>query len=669
MDVTRGNFVEALAIVKSFLSTASFVSIDLEFTGLGESRPSQLDTPAVRYQTARADAEPFPPIQFGLSIFRRRPETEEYSNEATSTGDLAQAPSSVPTPNDGNASPSTRPDPDVPRPWQVVTFNFNIFPNAVYYPPTTRYPYYDRMVNLQSSSVHFLITHGFDFMKIFTEGISWVREETEKSLRKHITAVLQKKRNPDQSANTALGKENKKLVEFYREAIDGWLEKLSKSDAQMTEPDAVVLPRIKTFSMPRTSLQRRLVFDVVRDHYPRIFASSMATQERTQLKLELYASAADVLERKKRSIGIEAEEEISKAVGFRYVIDALRESRVPLVVHNGIMDMSKLFANFVSPMPLDLNDFKQELLQAFPLIYDTRWMMQQICDTQESVQKAIYADKARSMDEVIRTLRQLVGKSGQNRLPDVRTLVPTGSVDRNGKYINEAVLTDREIGFEIAEGARPFNLDRDVYCFGRYAVSDEGRYGHEAGFDAMETGKLFIILLHIRKLCGAVGDVDLRCDDDLVSSRNKIYLGSCGGYRYIDIATRSADEDNIYCKGGNVVVITGEWNEGDGENQNSHPQRRRRNLLKRVITGTPFDAGNSSVIQVGPMTMLAVLEKGKVKGHTGKLERDDTVDISSDIQAVIDNGKEIGVEVEPYRDVVSSEPTEAVRDLKRRRCA
>ena len=675
MDVTGRNFVEALAIVKSLLPTATFASIDLEFTGLGESKPSQLDTPPIRYETVRADAETFPPIQLGLSIFRlAQTGSSQYNRESSpSSGkcDAQDALSSLPpAPQQGNGAETPALEPAHPAAWEVATFNFNIFPHAVYFPSTTRYPYYDRIVQLQSSSIHFLMHHGFDFSKLFTNGISWVRGETEANLRKHISSVLEKKYNPTAQSKIAISAEGKKVVEFYREAIGEWVQTVGKDQAKVTEPGELQTPFIKMFTLPRTPGQRRLVFDLISNEFPRVFASTMATQDRTQLKMELYASAADVAEKRDSAMCKEIEEEVSKAVGFRYVIDTLRESKLPIVIHNGLMDLSKLLANFVAPLPAHLDEFKEQVSAAFPFLYDTRWMMQHLCDTNEAVRRAINADNARSMDEVIRTLRRLIAKVEKTVPPEIRTLIPGESVEWRSGHINEAVLSSKGKGTVIKAGVNSEFPIGDRFGFGRYASGDEREFSHEAGFDAVETGKLFTMLLQLSKVDCTPGAFDLACDE-LATFRNRVYLGSCGGFRCINLLTRNQPEENVYLLKGNAVVASGESKEENGAVEDSAPHRRRRRLLLRITAGTGCDVEKSMIVSAARKTTMVVLSRN-TKGQTirhGKRKHIEDTNFTQEVQAVIKNGEDIGVKVISYADALSSQTATDYKDLKKRRCA
>ncbi|CAN8063971.1 unnamed protein product [Agarophyton chilense] len=249
MDVVDINFVTALSILREHLPSADFVSFDLEFTGLGEHRPCQLDTPQVRYNTARDDASAFPPIQFGLCLFRK----------ARSLTSRAESDS-----------------PEVEKNWETLSFNFNLFPRAVYYPPSSRYPLFDKGFKLQSSTVLFLIEHGFDFQKSFRDGVTWLREDQEREYFKLVIEDLRVRRERTCDLNK-LNAEEGMLLKEWTENIEQWFADLKKQNENSSDEGAA--PKIKSFLLPSTPWMRKIICDLVRLRYPRVAAQTIPTQD------------------------------------------------------------------------------------------------------------------------------------------------------------------------------------------------------------------------------------------------------------------------------------------------------------------------------------------------------------------------------------------------------
>lgn len=65
-------------------------------------------------------------------------------------------------------------------------------------------------------------------------------------------------------------------------------------------------------------------------------------------------------------------DELDQSIGFSRVIDVLSKSKKPIVGHNALLDFVYVFNQFYKPLPPTLAEFKQELVELFPVIYDTK---------------------------------------------------------------------------------------------------------------------------------------------------------------------------------------------------------------------------------------------------------------------------------------------------------
>ena len=70
------------------------------------------------------------------------------------------------------------------------------------------------------------------------------------------------------------------------------------------------------------------------------------------------------------------ENTIKHHVGFSQVFKMLVKSRKPLVGHNLLMDLMLIYHHLYQPLPASLTEFKQNLLQLFSCIIDTK----QLCN-------------------------------------------------------------------------------------------------------------------------------------------------------------------------------------------------------------------------------------------------------------------------------------------------
>lgn len=127
MDVIKKNLIAVVPQFSESLENCDFVSFDCEFTGLSDSLSSNpyLFDHEQYYKMSRNNVMKFQIIQVGLSTFKAVDK----------------------------------------RKFECNSYNFYIFP--------TKY-LKERFFLCQSSSLQFLANSGFDFNKLFKEGISYV---------------------------------------------------------------------------------------------------------------------------------------------------------------------------------------------------------------------------------------------------------------------------------------------------------------------------------------------------------------------------------------------------------------------------------------------------------------------------------------------------------------
>ncbi|KAG8230255.1 hypothetical protein J437_LFUL009793, partial [Ladona fulva] len=138
-EIFWNNFQEKFRDVKESLDKASIVSLDCELTGLHSIegfQPSLFDSGAERYEKLRTGVDQLLVIQLGLTAFILNKEEDEY---------LAR------------------------------TFTFYLLP--------TSFLSVDTRFVCQASSLCFLSYAGFDFNKLFSEGIPYLSPEQESRLR------------------------------------------------------------------------------------------------------------------------------------------------------------------------------------------------------------------------------------------------------------------------------------------------------------------------------------------------------------------------------------------------------------------------------------------------------------------------------------------------------
>lgn len=332
MDVTKENFNEALKLMRSALDHCSFVAIDGEFTGLHSgSSPSVFDTPEERYQHLKENCSDFLLIQLGICIFKFERQKKGYG-------------------------------------YVAYPFNFYVFPR-----PSLRATPDERFL-CQSSSIDFLVSHGFDFNKVFYQGIGYLTAIDNMRVKEMV-----RQRHSQYDGNVSLLSDAspnfnspsmvKKPVEIpdeHREFIEDICKRVgdfaSGSDQEL---------RLK----PCTGYQRKLTYQTVQSRFPSGLHLDTHTSED---KKERFIVVRRVTEEDKKKLAqekLQAElDEVDEASGMCRVIKLLSESGKVVVGHNMLLDVLHIMHQFTGPLPDDLSEFKSMVSCVFSRLLDTKVM-------------------------------------------------------------------------------------------------------------------------------------------------------------------------------------------------------------------------------------------------------------------------------------------------------
>ncbi|XP_058013596.1 poly(A)-specific ribonuclease PARN isoform X4 [Ahaetulla prasina] len=305
MEITRGNFKNALGTVYEAVEDADFLAIDGEFSGISDgpsvsALTNGFDTPEERYQKLRKHSMDFLLFQFGLCTFKYDHTESKYI---------------------------------------MKSFNFYIFPK----PLNRTSP--DVKFVCQSSSIDFLANQGFDFNKVFRNGIPYLNQEEERQLREQY----------DEKRSQANGL--------------GGLAYMSPGAAK--PPSAV--PEDQKKFIEKVVFQRKLIYQTLSWKYPKgIHVETVETEKERYMII----SKVDEEERKRREQEKQAreQEELKDAVGFSRVIHALANSGKLVVGHNMLLDVMHTIHQFYCSLPEDFSEFKELATCVFPRLLDTKLM-------------------------------------------------------------------------------------------------------------------------------------------------------------------------------------------------------------------------------------------------------------------------------------------------------
>jgi hypothetical protein len=93
-------------------------------------------------------------------------------------------------------------------------------------------------------------------------------------------------------------------------------------------------------------------------------------------------------EEKKQQI----ENELREAIGFRHVIDHVIASKKALVGHNMMLDLLHIYHSFIRPLPPKFEDFRSEMHQLFPVIFDTKHLVTADDSLREKIKSSVLSD-------------------------------------------------------------------------------------------------------------------------------------------------------------------------------------------------------------------------------------------------------------------------------------
>nr|KAF6490525.1 poly(A)-specific ribonuclease [Molossus molossus] len=308
MEIIRSNFKTNLHKVYQAIEEADFFAIDGEFSGISDgpsvtALTNGFDTPEERYQKLKKHSMDFLLFQFGLCTFKY-----DYINSK----------------------------------YIIKSFNFYVFPK----PFNRSSP--DVKFVCQSSSIDFLASQGFDFNKVFHNGIPYLNQEEERQLREQYDEKRLQSKGAGAlsyvSPNTSkcpvtIPEDQKKFIDQVVEKIEDLLQSEENMNLDLD---------------PCTGFQRKLIYQTLSWKYPKgIHVETLETEKKERY---IVVSKVDEEERKRREQQKHAkeQEELNDAVGFSRVIHAIANSGKLVIGHNMLLDVMHTVHQFCCPLPEDI---------------------------------------------------------------------------------------------------------------------------------------------------------------------------------------------------------------------------------------------------------------------------------------------------------------------------
>ena len=242
----------------------------------------------------------------------------------------------------------------------------------------------DRRFLSQTSSIDFLIQQGFDFNKLFKEGVSYILPSELEKLKEGLIERQENKRRLSQVDHT----ENLKVLVPAEQ--EEWLKEQMAAIGQFLKTEGQEI-----FQMAKCNgFQRRLVYQTAREQFPDTSLSSV-TNEKGDRIIQVVKADKDQQAR----IALESDQaemdNLEKNLGFTRVIQKITESGKLVVGHNMLLDVAYTLNQFAAPLPTDYLEFKELAASALPRVMDTKLMANTAPLKQEIVNS--------SLEELLRT--------------------------------------------------------------------------------------------------------------------------------------------------------------------------------------------------------------------------------------------------------------------------
>ncbi|PIA17318.1 ribonuclease CAF1 [Coemansia reversa NRRL 1564] len=312
MDVTKDNFEKALKEFEAAIAESDFAAIDMEMTGLYESKehqPSHLDTLDERYAKLKRSVELYGVIQVGICLF---------TWTANGTGDTGGY-------------------------YEARPFNFNVFPGS-----SAGGIAVDTHFGCKSSAFEFLARNAFDFNKWVYQGVPYLRTEDAERIRKERMAMLTSRQRKMDADDRHRG-----FVRDFELALGAFVE----SGEQVL--------RYETGN----SYQRKLIHNIVSSH------DTLGTRGRSDC-IEIFKGSHSAMAKHTAHKIKTLNQNVKHARGFCAVIDMLSAARKPVVGHNMLLDVLHAFSKFYRPLPAGREEFERALAQFLPVLIDTKFIIE-----------------------------------------------------------------------------------------------------------------------------------------------------------------------------------------------------------------------------------------------------------------------------------------------------
>ncbi|KAJ1826580.1 hypothetical protein LPJ56_002108 [Coemansia sp. RSA 2599] len=313
MDVTRDNFAKALREFKESIAGCDFVAMDMEMTGLYESKqltPNRQDTSDERYAKLKRSVESYGVAQVGICLFTWV--------EAQSDGQYSGY-------------------------YEAKPFNFNVFPctSVGAIPVETHF-------GCKNTAFEFLARNGFDFNKWINSGIPYLRADEAHRLKTDRAGQLLNKRT-----SFVVDEKHAGFVRDFERALKSFSSSRRKTMSYETA----------------NSYERKIIYEVLSKY------DTLGARGRLGL-IEVFKGSKRAVTLHNLDKLRKLEANIKAAHGFCEIIDVLSAARKLVVGHNMPLDIMHAYSKFHRELPELRADFEQSMLRFLPILIDTKYIIE-----------------------------------------------------------------------------------------------------------------------------------------------------------------------------------------------------------------------------------------------------------------------------------------------------
>ncbi|CAL4130463.1 unnamed protein product, partial [Meganyctiphanes norvegica] len=229
--------------------------------------------------------------------------------------------------------------------YSVKTYNFYLCPHSCLS--------HDETFTCQTSGFEFLQAYNFDFNKWLYEGIPFLNADQKQELHKELQQIV----NGDNVPRTP-------------HEVSDLLSEVAQWGQEASDGDKTTYKTLHNFTY-------QLLFILnVRQQCTTLWANQ--DQDGQIVVTKVKQEERKDLESKDPKYEKFIETCVDKMFGFSSIFHCLVEHRKPLILHNCLLDLILMYKQFHRHLPRNYEVFKNDIHNIFPLIYDTKFLANEL---------------------------------------------------------------------------------------------------------------------------------------------------------------------------------------------------------------------------------------------------------------------------------------------------